>query len=80
MKALNEKISEWVHLVKRFGRYLNFSTPKSEVFLRQDLEGTYISEITPKRRFLKGFFFFFFFKNEPKFQNKTLFDAKLYGA
>ena len=25
------------------------------VFFRQELEGTYVSEMAPKRRFLKGF-------------------------
>ena len=55
-------------------------------FFRLDVEGTYISELAPKT-FLKGFFWNFlgintykFVKNDPKFENKSLFDAKFYGA
>ena len=55
-------------------------------FSRLHLEGTYISELAPKT-FLKGFFLDFlginthkFVKNDPKFENKSLFDAKFYGA
>ena len=61
MKALNERISEWAHfsnLAKRLQRYLNFSAPKNRVF-REDLEGSCISEMAPKRRFLKGIFAIF---------------------
>ena len=61
MKALNERISEWAHfsnLAKRLQRYLSFSAPKNRVF-REDLEGSYISEMAPKRRFLKGIFGYF---------------------
>ena len=57
LKALNERISKWAHLlnlVERFQRYLNFSAPKN-VFFLQDLEGTYISEMGPKRKFLEAF-------------------------
>ena len=38
--------------------------------------GTYTSEIVPKRRFS----LINFVKNDPKFENKSLFDAKCYGA
>ena len=59
--------------------------------LQKDLKGTYVSEMAPKRTFLKFFFVFFycnfleikthnFVKNDPKFENKSLFDAKFYGA
>ena len=53
----------------------------------EDLEGTYISGMAPKRRFLMVFFFNFlginthnFVKNDLKFENKCLFHAKVYGA
>ena len=58
MKALNERISEWAHFLnlgKRFRRYLNLSAPKNEDLFRQNLEGTYISEMAPEIRFLKAF-------------------------
>ena len=58
---------------------------KMGYFSRQDLDWTYISEMAPD--FLKGFFCNFvginilnFVKNDPKFENKSLFDAKFYGA
>ena len=59
---------------------------KNWVFFRQDLEETYISEIARKIRFLKGFLQFSginthsFVKNDRKFGNKSLFDAKFYGV
>ena len=55
-------------------------------FLRQVLEGTYISEMAPKRKFLEAFCNFLgitahnFVENDPKFENRSLFDAKFYGA
>ena len=81
ISSLNERISEWAHflnLAKRFRRYSNFSAPENEFFFRQDLEGTYLSEMATKRRFLKGYFCNFlginthnFVKNDPKFENKN---------
>ena len=62
LKALNERISEWVYflnLTKRLWRYLNFSAPKKGGIFRRDLEGTYISGMAPKRRTLMGFFAIF---------------------
>ena len=35
-----------------------FQCSKKQGFFRQDLKGTYISEMAPKRRFFKGFFQF----------------------
>ena len=57
-------------------------------FFSQDLdirELRYISEMAPKR-FFKGFLQFSgintlnFVKNDPKFENKSLFDAEFYEA
>ena len=47
-------MAHFLNLAKWFQRYLNFSAPKNG-FFRQDLEGTYISEMAPKRRFLETF-------------------------
>ena len=44
-----------LNLTKLVWRYLKFDAPKTSLF-KQNLESTYISEMTPKRRFLKGFF------------------------
>ena len=56
-------------------------------FFRQNLEGSYISEMAPTRRFLKGFFTFFFgrnthdfVRNDPKLHKQSLFDTQFYGA
>ena len=86
LKTLNERISEWAHflkLTKRFRRYLylNFSAPKMG-FFSQALEGNYLFEMAPKRRFLHIFCNFLginthnFVKTDPKFENKSLFYAK----
>ena len=55
-------------------------------FSRQDLKGSYISEMAPKRRFLKGSCNSLginthnFVKKDRKFKNKSLLDAKFYGG
>ena len=76
----------WVHclnLDKWFQRYLNFSAPQRG-FLSNNLEGNYLSEMAPNIRFLKSSLQFSgthnFVKNNPKFENKGLYDAKFYGA
>ena len=60
-----------------------FSCSKKQVFLDKTWEGTYIPEMAPKRRvFWKflGINTHYFVKNDPKFENKGLFDAKFYGT
>ena len=53
---------------------------------RRDLDGTYISEMDQKEDFWMVFSNFLeinthnFVQNDPKFENKNLFDAKFYGA
>ena len=51
------------------------------------MERIYLSEMAPKRRFLKGLFCNFlginthnFVKIDPNFENNSLFDAKFYRA
>ena len=47
-------MGSFFNLARQFRRYLKFSAPKNGGIF-QDLEGSYISEMAPKRRFLKGF-------------------------
>ena len=58
---LIERISEWTHflnLAKGFWRYSNFSAPKNGVFLDKT-EGTYLSEMAPKKKIFEVFFAIF---------------------
>ena len=89
LKALNKRISEWadfLNLAKRFQRYLDFSASKNGVFkTRLKRELTYLKE-HQKEDFWRVFCNFLwinthnFVKNDPKLLNKSLFEAKLYGA
>ena len=58
MKAVNDRILEWAYLLNLanlFRKYFSYIAPKTGFFFKEDLEGTDISEMAPKRRFLKGF-------------------------
>ena len=82
LKAINDRISEWAHflsLTRGFWRYLNVSASKNGIFSARPKK--------KKKRFWKGFFFNFlginthnFVKNDPKFENKSFFDAECYGG
>ena len=72
----------------KFGRVIleicEFYCSRKQGFFRQDLERTYKSEMATKR-FLKGCSFLGinthnFVKNNPKLENKSLFNATFYGA
>ena len=63
-----------------------FYCSKKQGFFRQDLEGTYISEMAPKDDFWRVFCNFLginthnLVKNDLKLKNKSLFEAKFYRA
>ena len=65
-----------------------FQCSKKWFFLDKDLKGTYTSfEIAPKKKIFKVCFCSFwrtntrnFHKIDPKFENKSLFNAKCYGT
>ena len=66
-------------------RYLNFSAPKNGFFLTRRRRNLHTRDGTKK--IYEGFFCNFleikthnFVKNHPKFENKSLFDAKFYEA
>ena len=79
-------MGRYLNLAKRFRRYLNFSAPKSGVFLDKSYRELTYLKWHQKEDFWMLFCNFLeinthnFVKNDLKFESKSLFDAKFYGV